>query len=213
MTRFDRLFVVMTKPWVTISYFLLIILSILYVDKPIAYFFHDLDLKNNMPLLNWVTKSGLGGLYIIPLFLGALFFRFINHHKKWEERFWFLWLCVLIPSLICVLLKILFGRARPDLLFNDQLYGFFGLQTRAYFWSFPSGHTTTIMGFVFGLSILFPRYCYLFLLMGLTVVSSRVMLTQHYLSDVMAASYLALLGVGLIHLWLCRKKWFLHLTR
>ena len=124
---------------------------------------------------------------------------------------WFLWLCVLVPSLVCLVLKVLLGRARPDLLFNEHLYGFFGLKTHAPYWSFPSGHTTTVMGFVFGLSVLFPRKCYLFILAGSIVVLSRILLTHHYLSDVMAASYLALLEVGLLFWWSRRFKFFNHL--
>jgi len=102
-------------------------------------------------------------------------------------------------------LKVIFGRARPDMLFNDQLYGFYGLQTHAQFWSFPSGHTTTVMGFVFGLCALFPRHCVAFILTGLIVVSTRILLTHHFLSDVLIASYLALLEVGLLYCIMWRK--------
>ena len=212
VTPFERLFGVMTKPWVVVGYLVLIILSILYFDKPIAYYFHDLDLKKTRPVLGWVTNLGLGGLYLVPLFILALFFRYVYHNKKWEERAWFLWLCVLISSLVCLVLKISFGRSRPDLLFSEHLYGFFGLKMSAYFWSFPSGHTTTIMSMAFGLSVLFPRYWYAFILVGLMIVCSRVMLTHHYLSDVMIAGYLALVEVGLIHYWLHRKNLSLNLT-
>jgi membrane-associated phospholipid phosphatase len=67
------------------------------------------------------------------------------------------------------------------------------------------------MGLIFGLTVLFPRYFYLLFVTGLVVVSSRVLLTEHYLSDVMVASYLALLEVGFFAYWL-RKKEILNLN-
>ena len=206
MTRFERLFALMIKPWVVVCCVGLIVLSFLYLDRPIAYYFHDLDPRTGLPFLNWFTQMGLGGLYLVPLFLIALYFRYISRNREREVRAWFLWLCVLIPSLICLVLKITLGRARPDLLFSDQMYGFYGFQFHAPFWSFPSGHTTTIMGFVFGLCVLFPRYFYAFILFGILAISSRVMLTHHYFSDVLAASYLALMEVGLVTWWFRHKN-------
>lgn len=207
MTRFDRLLTFMIKPWVVALYIGLIVLSVYYLDRPIAYYFHLLDLQTHLTLLTWFTQLGSNKLYLGPLFIWALFFRYVRPNQAWEARIWFLWLCVLIPSVVCILLKIIFGRARPELLFSEHLYGFFGMQTHTFFWSFPSGHATTIMGFVFGLSVLFPRYCYFFIFPGLLVVLSRIMLIHHYLSDVMAASFIALLEVGLL-VHLLRKRAF-----
>ena len=213
MTPFERLLAVMIKPWVVVSCVGLIILSILYVDEPFAYYLHALHYQSSTTtFLVWLTTLGLNRLYLVLLFILVLVFRYICHNNSWATRTLFLWLCVLIPNLICVFLKIGLGRARPDLLFSDQLYGFYGLQMHATYWSFPSGHTTTIMGFVFGLSVLFPRYMYAYILLGLMVVVSRVMLTQHYLSDVMTASYLALLEVGLLDYWFRHKQWLITST-
>jgi membrane-associated phospholipid phosphatase len=198
LAPFERIAAIMIKPGVMVSYVVVIVLSILYIDRPLAYYFHGFDFRTTQPLLMWFTHLGISALYIGGLFLLALFFRYIRRDKLNEKRAWFLWLCVLIPSLVCIVLKVLLGRARPELLFTEQLYGFFGLQREELFWSFPSGHTTTIMGFVFGLSVLFPRYCYAFIAVGLMVVLSRIMLTYHYLSDVMAAAYLSLLQVTIL---------------
>jgi membrane-associated phospholipid phosphatase len=203
--NFERLLFLMTRPWVIISYFILMILLYFYLDQWVAYYFHRFDLRGKCPPLVWLTHLGSNVLYLSTLFILAVFFRYIRPEKVREARCWFLWLCVLIPSSVCFVLKILFGRARPDLLFDQHLYGLFGLKWHTLFWSLPSGHSTTIMGLIFGLTVLFPRYFYLLLLAGLMVVSSRVLLTAHYLSDVMVAGYLALLEVGLLTYGLRRK--------
>ncbi|WP_133126935.1 phosphatase PAP2 family protein [Legionella nagasakiensis] len=211
MKPFDRLFSTLTKPWIAAAYWGFIILSFLYFDQPIAFFFYDLDLDAHVPFLKWITNLGLGGIYFVSLFLLAFVFRYVYRKPQWEAQAWFLWLCVVIPSLVCLVLKITLGRARPHLLFYDGLYGFYGLKTHASYWSLPSGHTTTMMGFVFGLSILFPRYGYAFIIGGLTVALSRILLTNHYLSDVLAASYLALVEIGLLLCWLRHKSTLSHL--
>lgn len=207
MTPFNRIFTTMTKPAFAAIYFVLILLSYFYFDPAIASYFHKVDLRTNLPVLNWITKIGIGGLYYIPIFLLALFFRYIGRNRLWEARMWFLWLCIAIGGLICSVIKIVAGRARPALLFEDNLYGFYGLQFHAPFWSFPSGHVTTIMSVAFGLSVLFPRGGYTIIFAGFLVSCTRVLLTHHYLSDILAAGYFALLEVGLLLWFLRRKSW------
>lgn len=209
MAPFDRLLHLMLRPWIAGSYVAFIFLSFFYFDKSVAYYFHDLNLNTIFPVLNWVTCLGEGFVYIGAFFLLALFFRYIYRNNTWETRAWFLWLCVLAPNVVSIFLKILLGRARPKLLFDDNLFGFYGLQSNGLYWSFPSGHTTTIVGLVLGFSIVFPRLVYLWLLSGFLIISTRVLLTNHYLSDVMATSYLVLLEIGLMVLYLRRKQWLI----
>lgn len=207
MSPFDRLLKAMLQPWVVVSYMGFVVLSFFYFDQPIAWFFNDLSFKTELPFIYWLTRLGVSMVYIILFLMVALFFRYIHRNKEYEARSWFLWLCVLIPNLICLVFKVLLGRARPQLLFSDHLYGFYGMHFHADFWSFPSGHTTTIMGLVFGLCVVFPRYFYAFILTGLLLVSTRVLLTNHYLSDVMTTGYITLLEVGFLLVLLRRKAW------
>lgn len=204
----DRLLLLMISPWVVLSYFGFVIVSFLYFDKPIAYYFHDLNLRTTQEWIYWCTQLGEGLIYIVSLGLLALFFRYIRPNKQREERSWFLCLCVLIPYFICGVLKVTLGRARPDLLFSEHLYGFYGFHAHSPFWSMPSGHTTTIMSLVFGLSFLFSRYSLIFILAGTALVLTRIILTHHYLSDVLVSSYLAFLEVGLLVYILKRQTWF-----
>ncbi|KTD16435.1 phosphatase PAP2 family protein [Legionella jordanis] len=207
MPPFDRFLAIMTKPWFMLSYVGLIAFSFLYLDRPIAEYFYHLDLRLHFPLINSITRLGLGIVYLPALALLTLIFRYIVKNQEWAARTMFLFICVAIPGVICGFLKVLFGRARPNLWLHYDVYGFFGLQLHVPFWSFPSGHTTTIMSLAFGLIILFPRYTYAFLIAGITVALSRVLLNHHYLSDVLAASYLSLLEIGILLCFLRRKSW------
>lgn len=205
MVPFEQVLKMMLRPWVAACYLSVVVLSFLYVDQPIAWFFYDLDLRTKLPFLYWLTTLGTGEFYIVGLFLLVLFFRYVRPDKPSEARSWFLWCCVVIPYVICGLLKVSLGRARPELLFDSQLYGFYGFHLQAIYWSFPSGHTTTIMGLVFGLIILFPRYCTALLWSGFLLISTRVLLTNHYLSDVLTTSYLTMMEVAVL-LWIMRRK-------
>jgi membrane-associated phospholipid phosphatase len=201
MNKFERIYHAMTKLWVVVFMLSLIILSFLYFDKLIASKIVEFKFEHVTLLMKLLSSLGVGVFYITLLFVAALSCRYIFHNKFLETRFWALWLCVTVPNLVCLVLKTNLGRARPELLFSDNLYGFYGFHTSASYLSFPSGHTTTIMGLVFGLSALFPRYCVRLIVLGLLVAFSRVFLVQHYLSDVLAAGYLALIEVGLLYSW------------
>lgn len=207
MSPFERLWTFMLKPWVAIPYLGFLVFSFLYLDKPLAEFLFNIDWLSNLIVLNLLTKLGLGLIYFPLLFISIYYFRYHRINKKWETRFWFLLLCVAIPNVICVVLKVILGRARPLMWFENHLYGFFGFQTNSNFWSLPSGHTTNIMSLVLGLSILFPRYFYALLSVGFTVALSRILLNQHYLTDVLSAFYLALIEIGILLYILHRKSW------
>lgn len=207
MSPFDKLFKIMTKPLVAFIYVSLIVLFFVYFDKPLTSYLYILDSRHGFPILSYVTRLGIGALYLPTFIILGLFFRYIRKNYECEARAWFLLLCLFIPSIICVFLKITLGRARPSMFFEAQQYGFYWFQLNPHFWSFPSGHTTTIMGVVMGLGVVFPRYFYALLLTGIAVALSRVLLTHHYVSDVMTATYLTMLEIALILYVLRRKSW------
>jgi membrane-associated phospholipid phosphatase len=176
-----------TRPWVIGIYIILCILTYNYLDKPLATQLKLMDLSVSMPFLTWLTNFGLGLVYLALLLCGALISRYILKNSLWENRFWFLWWCIAFSGGICLVLKTLLGRARPSLWFQQEVWGFYGFHLNSNYWSLPSGHTTNVMALVFGLCYLFPRGSLLFIFTGLSVAFSRILLVQHYLTDVLAA--------------------------
>ncbi len=204
MTPFDKLFYKATRPWVVVSYLFFIVLAIMYLDKPITLYFHSLDYSALNAVLEFISALAKRNQYLILFFVLALIFRYVTPNQVRERRAWFMWLCIFVPCAIVWALKITFGRARPELLFSDSLYGFHWFQYARHHWSFPSGHTTVIMGIVWGGWIVFPRFRWVLLLIGVAVMLSRIMLFMHYFGDVMMAAYLTLLEVGLMQYVLMR---------
>jgi membrane-associated phospholipid phosphatase len=189
-----------------VAYLGLLMLSMVYLDQPLAYACHELHLNEHSWLAWSVSALGSNTNYITLFALLIVYFRYVKPWVVAEARTWFLAACVVLSTSVCLVLKVLLGRARPELLFQDHLYGFFGLKTHAVFWSFPSGHTTTVMSMVAGLSLIFPRGLYAWLTLGILVLGSRIALTKHFLSDVLAAWGLAFLVVWCLYGWLKRKK-------
>jgi membrane-associated phospholipid phosphatase len=117
--------------------------------------------------------------------------------------------CVLISvlssGLVLNLLKILFARARPRLLFREGLYGFEGWNIGSDVGSFPSGHTTTIVTLALLASWAWPKSTPLWVVIAILVAVSRVVLGSHYVADTLAGLYVGS-GVALVLRTLHHRK-------
>lgn len=207
MTQFEKTFNVMRNPWVIVSYIILVCFAYFFVDKSIATYFHQLDIRGNFPALTMFTALGKWKIYILLFVFLFLYFRYLQKHEVFEAKALYLIGCIFIPNLISFVIKVCLSRARPDLLFSSNLFGFYWFQTKDLYWSFPSGHAVTITGLASGLGVLFPRYFFAFLGLAALVILSRVFLYHHYLSDVMTGFYLSLLVVGFYTEFLKRKNY------
>jgi membrane-associated phospholipid phosphatase len=101
-----------------------------------------------------------------------------------------------LANFVGFILKVIFSRSRPDLFLNHNLFGFFWFKLNDSYWSFPSGHTITIISVASGLSVLFARFFYPLFAFAILIVLTRVLLYYHYLSDVMMGFYLSIMIVG-----------------
>lgn len=196
MIQFEKMFNFMKKPWVMAVYTVLIILIYHFVDKPLAIYFHELDLRTSLWVFKLLTTLGKVKIYLVLFGAAGLYFRYISKNSVYEARAWFLLACIIIPNLVCLILKVVLSRARPDLLFSADVFGFYWFKLSSEYWSLPSGHTTTVIALAAGLSVLFPKYFYAFIILAFFVILSRVLLYFHYLSDVMTAFYLCILVIG-----------------
>ncbi|HZB91099.1 MAG TPA: phosphatase PAP2 family protein, partial [Stellaceae bacterium] len=179
-----------------------VLLSMAFLDRRTAWFFHDTD-PGVRQVFEFITQFGLGKGYLI--ISAALFAAFrlaaalgrdgerAARLAAWAQRALYVFLAVAVSGLIADVMKPVFGRARPKLLFADGIYGFNWGAMRADYWSFPSGHATTMGALVVALAFLWPRGLPLYLIAALLVMASRIIITAHYPSDVLVG---AVLGAG-----------------
>ena len=207
MTQFEKTYNLMKKPWVIAIYAILVVLAYHFVDESLAVFLHQYDLRSNLYALKLLTSFGAVAIYLILFLLMGLYFRYVRVNAANEAKALYLFACIIIPNLVCLVLKVIFSRARPELLFSINDFGFFWFESQSLYWSFPSGHTTTIVSLAAGLGVLFPRYFYTLLALAVCVALSRVLLYYHYLSDIMTAFYISILVVGFFTQYLKRNQY------
>ncbi|MBA2650128.1 MAG: phosphatase PAP2 family protein [Legionella sp.] len=206
MYSFEKLYKFMKTPQVVIGYLLLVIMAYYFIDKPLAIYFHHLDFRTNAPMLVVLSYLGQFKLYIVSFFFTALFFRYVNKNEMYETRCWLLLICMAVPVWLNFILKVSFGRARPELFFLNNEYGFYWFKFHNLYWSFPSGHATTVISLMGGISLLFPRYFLVVFFLALFVIATRVVLYNHYLSDVMVAFLINVIVLGLLTEYLRKNK-------
>lgn len=209
MNHFKKITNRMMHPLSIAVFGILMLLCYFWLDKSLAEYFYQLQPGKAIPGLIIFTEVGKSFIYVLLFGSLALFFRFIRRQARFEARACFLLLCVLIPNLLCLFLKVGFGRARPELWLEAQQYGFFWFKFSKMYWSFPSSHTCTITGLLLGLGILFPRSVVYLLIPAMLVIASRIFLYQHYLSDVLAAVYLTFASIGILVCCIQEQQWFL----
>ena len=173
---------------------IVVAVSYAWLDRPIAAAFHDSG-PTFQAAMAFVTAFGLGGPYLI-LTAAALLVCWIAGHTLAARRAAYVFLVVAASGLFVDIIKPVFGRVRPTLLFSDHLYGFTGIGAHSNHWSFPSGHSTTVAALAWALSLLYPRLMPAWIAAALLVAFSRIALDQHYLSDVVAGLYF-----GVVFAW------------
>ena len=177
---------------------LTIIVSIFFFDKDIAIFFEkNRDLRDFFEI---VTFFGRAELYLIPSLLVYLIYR----KKELIKRYaFFVFSSVALSGVVVNILKIIFARYRPKMLFSENLYGFSWFDVGYNVASFPSGHTTIAFAAMVSLSFVWPKFRYIFLSLATLIGFSRIVLGAHYLSDVLAGALL-----GSITSYIIYKKLF-----
>jgi len=189
--------------------------AIVWIDRPIADFFHD-DGGALQPFFENVQWFGLGYPYLV---VSGLAFALLRWGGVWEalrpraeamRRLayipGFIFVGVAGSGLVADLLKVVVARTRPKLLFANGAYDFTWFGFRADHWSFPSGHATTAAAVMAALWCLWPRPLWLYVAAAALVAASRVITGQHYLSDVVAGAAIGVVVTRLVALWLLPQR-------
>jgi membrane-associated phospholipid phosphatase len=164
------------------------IFSYFFLDRSLALYFHNLHSSWVDPLFRKITKVGDSQYSLI---LSAIVFILLyQKNRLLSYQAFYIFGIVAVSGLLVDVIKIIVGRLRPDMLFDQGIYGFVGHHMGSEFNSMPSGHSATVFALCVGLTLLYPRYKYAFIVIAVTVGASRVILNYHYLSDVLVGSLL-----------------------
>jgi len=183
---------------------LLCMASYSYADIPAARWFHLFEHTRLYELFGLITLLGDS---IVYLFGGILLFILFRHKNRYRTYIGlFLFTAVATSGLTADLVKCIAGRARPVLCFNENLYGFAFFQTEKVWTSFPSGHSATALSVAMLLATLYPRWRVVSIFTGFLVAFSRIFLAQHFISDVIAGSFLGIATTALLYTCFFKTK-------
>lgn len=202
------LYLVMSKTFLSITGFVILSFlcaaSYVWFDKlPIDFF---LDYKGTVfhQTFEQITKFGESQWYLAG---GLLLWLFYRKKDSWKALGGLLlFTSVAISGIAANILKIILGRARPRLYIHEQIYGFDFFHIDYSWLSFPSGHAATAFGAASVLALLYPRYKVPLYAAGTLVALSRIVLTQHYPSDVIAGSVLGYCTTLFLYHQIFREK-------
>lgn len=148
------------------------------------------------------SEAGEGRVIAVAGILLTLFFVF-RRRPQVAARIFFVALTSELVGLVVVILRLIFGRARP--LNHEVPPGFYGLwhdgqwiAGQFKFSSFPSGHAATAAGLVAAAWLLHRGWALALMPYALLVIWSRMALQCHHLSDVLTSTLLAIV----IAVWL-----------
>ncbi len=195
---------------------LILALSLILLSPLVGYFFDASakDFFEHNPWRNWakhITGVGEASAYLtLSLGLWVMGQGILPKVHSRRSESWrrmgrvagFFLAGFLLSGLYVQVAKALIGRRRPLDPGLERVFEFSPFNTHWDFHSYPSGHSQVLMSFAVLTSLLFPRYAWALVLLAVSAASTRVMVLQHYPSDVMAG-----LGVGILGALSLRRIW------
>lgn len=196
-----------------------ILLMMLLIDAPIA--------RGATDLPHWyrwfneqITDFGKSGWVLWPL--GLLFLALAALPTATTRmsqavmaafmvRVSFVFLAVGAPGLFVAIVKRVIGRARPYVDHGPHPFEFHPFWTAAYA-SMPSGHTTTVFSILVAFGSLWPRGRTVLWIYAIAILVSRVVVSAHYPSDVVAGAVVGTVGALLVRRWFALRRLGFSLT-
>ena len=114
---------------------------------------------------------------------------------------WFSILSHCSAGLVVTIVKRLIGRARPLVGGSIDPFLYLPLGWNVEYASLPSGHATDAFAAAMAIGALWPKTRPLMWTYAAMIAVSRVALTAHFPSDVLAGAAVGVLGAGLVRAW------------
>ncbi|KEI35349.1 Pap2 superfamily protein [Francisella sp. W12-1067] len=125
-------------------------------------------------------------------------FKYIKS-KEPSIKIYTLSLSLILASIVASIVKIILARYRPEMLILDNNYGFHFFSLKKMLNSMPSGHTTLSFAGLLAFANFFNKkyITAVAILLACLVAISRVIILDHYISDVLIAAYIGVFS----YLW------------
>ncbi|HET9715201.1 MAG TPA: phosphatase PAP2 family protein [Pseudolabrys sp.] len=161
-----------------------------------------------------ITDFGKSGWFLWPL--GVLFFLLASMPPVLTPvsqrvvaavmvRIGFLFMAIAVPSLFVTIVKRIIGRARPMVGGSLDPLLFDPIAWQPAYASMPSGHTTTAFAVLVAFGTLWPRGRTVLLVYALLMAMSRIVISAHYPTDVLAGAVVGMGGAILVRRYFAQR--------
>ena len=188
---------------------ILVAICYYWVDRPVAWFVHDHGSFTH-GFLRWPPLLSDWLKFIAPWAISAVLLWW-----AWKpgSRFQTVLLAISANMVVTTLLKMLlkwnFGRCWPETwkqgnisLIGNGAYGFHPFQHGVAYESFPSGHAAVVCSVLSILWLSYPRWRWLYAIVGGSVCMALVGMNYHFVGDVIAGVTLgSITGVYMTYLF------------
>jgi undecaprenyl-diphosphatase len=121
-------------------------------------------------------------------------------------RLGFLFVAIALPGLVFTIVKRLIGRARPLVEGSADPFLYRPLGWSVEYASLPSGHATDAFAIATAIGALWPRTRPIMWTYALLIAVSRVVLTAHFPSDVIAGAVVGTAGALIVRDWFAARR-------
>jgi membrane-associated phospholipid phosphatase len=121
-------------------------------------------------------------------------------------RLGFVFTAVALPGVLVTVVKRLIGRARPYTWESVGPFDFAPFGWQVDFASLPSGHGTTAFAAAFAIGALFPRLRIPLWILAILIGISRVAVSAHYPSDILAGAVIGIFGALVVRNWFAARR-------
>lgn len=169
------------------------VVCILWLDRPLLRMLNRIGVQYS----SWSKRTAdLAGS--TPILLGAALLLAVAVTERWRRLAagaGAVFVCVAGAGLAVNVVKFIFGRYRPKAMWNGRVpgegpvYAFRWFETANMSTSFPSGHAVTAFALATALSMLTPRWAWLWFTWAVVAAAARVPALAHFPSDVVVGAY------------------------
>lgn len=212
--------------WGTVITAFLIVLGIVWFDKPLFMFMRHFDCSA-WHLFDYVFDVKMWLVLTGVLLLVVFVKKSVNSGIKYKNtKSWFsfvvllrdfmtkvrtnyaflIFSSVLSAGIVAKILKILIGRFRPIFFEALDITGFRPLSLEWAFNSMPSGHAAATFAGLVMVGMLAPKFKPLTWTLAIVVGASRIACGAHWPTDVIFGAFIGMVAADLIKYWAFKRK-------